>query len=529
MMDKVAIERLTKSECAPHFKRVGLHPHHGFILMLSSIHSKESCGVGEFLDLLPLLNWANEIGLDFIQLLPLTDSGFDNSPYNPISTLALNPIFLSLSALPHLEEDSELQDLLKKMQKETTKNFVDYLRIRGQKLIFMRLYNEYHGSKTRKTHKYKHFLKQNSWVLDYALFNTFSEHHQTPQWSKWPKNKHSLSDAQKNKFIEKHRDEIELFTLMQFFCFEQLKQVKKKAEEKKVFLFGDLPFLVSRHSCDAWCYPKLFLTNYSVGSPPDRLTPKGQNWDFPAYNWKELKSSNYEWWKLRLKVAENFFQIYRLDHIIGFYRTWNIPVGKEGYQGAFNPEDPREWLENGRSFLKALLKFSKMLPIGEDLVIPQAIIDSMQALGISGTRILTWQRTGAGGLDFVPYPLYTVASITSLTSHDTTTLAQWWTKYSKTSKEFAMWKKWKYTPSITRAMRLSLLRDSHQTSSLFHANLLQEYLALYPELVHKKINEERINYPGTPSHRNWKYRFVPSVEKIVKNRKMTDAFKTIIA
>jgi len=527
MIDKAALDRLTKSECAPHFKRIGLHPHHGFVLMLSAIHSKESCGIGEFLDMLPLLNWASEIGLDFIQLLPLADTGSDNSPYNPISTLALNPVFLSLSALPYLNEDKELQDLLKKMQKGTQKNFVNYLNVRDKKSFFMKLYNERYGSRTRETSKYKHFLKQNSWVFDYGLFNTFSEHYQTQNWSDWPKSKHSLNDTQKSKFIKKYHYEMQLYLLTQYFCFEQLKQVKKVAEEKTVFLFGDLPFLVSRQSCDAWSYPKLFLTDYSVGSPPDRLTPEGQNWDFPAYNWKELKSSEYHWWKLRLKVAENFFQIYRLDHIIGFTGLGIFPLAKKVLKELLAPRIQVNGLKMAETF-KSPLKYSKMLPIGEDLVIPQAIIDSMQALGISGTRILTWQRTGAGGLDFVPYPLYTVASITCLTSHDTTTLAQWWKKYSKTAKEFALWKNWKYTPSISHAMRLSLLKDSHQTSSLFHANLLQEYLALYPELVHKKINEERINYPGTPSHRNWKYRFVPSVEKLVKNRKMTHAFKTII-
>jgi 4-alpha-glucanotransferase len=170
-----------------------------------------------------------------------------------------------------------------------------------------------------------------------------------------------------------------------------------------------------------------------------------------------------------------------------------------------------------------------MLPIGEDLVIPQAIIDSMMQLGVCGTRILTWQRTGSGGLDFVPFPLYPVGTITHLASHDTATLAQWWKKYYKAAEEYSLWKGWDHTFSLDSKKRFEFLYDSHHTSSLFHANLLQEYLALFPELVHKNQNEERINYPGTPSQNNWRYRFIPSVEEISTHRKLSDVFKKILA
>lgn len=528
-MDKIALELLKKSACGPHLKRIGFYPHQGVIIMLSSLHSKSSCGIGEFLDLIPLFEWSKKIGLDFIQLLPITDSGFDNSPYNPISTLALNPVYLSLHALPYLKQDKELLLHQQKLQKLTQTKKVQYSKVREKKFKFLREYLSKYQSKLEKNEKYQKFLKENSWLYDYALFNTFSDHYHTEDWTSWPKPIQKLSATQKKEKIKKHKTEVDFYLKLQFLCFEQFKLVKREAQKHKIYMFGDLPFLVSSNSCDAWSFPKIFMMEYSVGSPPDKLTPEGQNWNFPAYNWAELKRSDFAWWKLRLKIAEKFFHIYRLDHIIGFYRTWNIPRGKEGKDGSFSPKDPSVWLEHGRTFLKALLSFSKMLPIGEDLVIPQAIIDSMQHLGICGTRILTWQRTGSGGLDFVPFPLYTVASITNIASHDTTTLAQWWKKYPKTAEEFSLWKGWKYTPSLDYKKRLELLYDSHHTSSLFHANLLQEYCALFKELVHPSIHEERINYPGTPSFNNWRYRFIPSVEELIKHRKLTDALKKIMA
>lgn len=528
MMDPVALTQLSQTPCASHLKRIGLYPHHGFILILSALHSKNSSGIGEYLDLLPLISWAKQVGFDFIQLLPLSDSGEDNSPYNPISTFALNPVFLSLHALDHAQSDSSLKEELELLKKYPRKKEVQYAKVRESKLSFLKHYFELYGPYEMKKKSFSSFKSKNSWVLDYALFCCLLEHHQTSCWQNWPKSHQSPTWQQKKALYKKYEKKMSFHIFLQYLCYKQMHQVKVHAEKHKLFLFGDLPFLVSRHSCDAWSNPSLFLNHFSVGSPPDRLTPLGQDWNFPAYNWKELKQTGYSWWKKRLKVAEKLYHIYRLDHIIGFYRTWNIPHGKKGCDGAFDPPDPRLWLEHGRGFLKALLKASSLLPIGEDLVIPQSILDSMRDLGVCGTRILTWQRTGAGGLDFVPYPLYTVASITHLASHDTDTLAQWWLKYPKTAKEFALWRGLEYSKKLSRENRKALLYDSHHTSSLFHANLLNEYLALFPALVHKKAKQERINVPATPSSKNWKYRFVPSLEELTSHKELKRDLKKII-
>lgn len=520
--------QLLKSACGSKWKKIGLHPHHGIVLMLRSLHSKQSCGGGEFLDLLPLLPWCKSVGLDFIQLLPLTDSGFDNSPYNPVSTLALNAIYLSLYELPYISKDKELLAEVKKLQAQKKTTHYNYSKIRGQKFLFLRKYYAKNFNKIEKLPEYKKFLQTNEWVKKYALFCALCSHHEETSWSKWPKASKNLTSSQRNILYKKHAEEMHFFIMVQFFCTNQLKKVHEEAKKHNIYLFGDLPFLVSKESCAAWKHPNLFKMNYSVGSPPDDLTPDGQDWSFPAYNWDKLKETDYAWWKLRLKVAEQYFDFYRLDHIIGFFRTWNIPLGKKGKDGAFCPKDPDVWLDHGRSFLMKLIKNSKMLPIGEDLVIPQTVKDVLRELGICGTNILTWQRTGAGGLDFVPYPLYVAATITHLASHDTVTLSQWWNRYPKIAKQFCLWNGWKYTKTISYDMRLKILHDSHHTSSLFHANLLQEYLALFPEMVHKSYNQERINYPGTPSKLNWRYRFVPSVEEITTSRKLRDAFKKIL-
>lgn len=525
-MQDIFKSQLLKSACGPKWKKIGIEPHHGIVLMVRSLHSKNSCGGGEFLDLLPLLPWCKSVGLDFIQLLPLTDSGFDNSPYNPVSTLALNPTYLSLYDLPFL--DNELKSEIKKLQSQKKTIYYNYSKTRGQKFEFLRKYFAKHFEKVEKSPGYKAFVQKNAWVKEYALFCALCSFYGETTWSKWPKDCKNLTPSQKEALYKKHDKEMQFFIMSQFFCSSQLQKVHEEAKKHKVYIFGDLPFLVSKESCAAWRLPDLFMTDYTVGSPPDDLTPDGQEWNFPAYNWDKLRETDYAWWKERLKVSENYFDFYRLDHIIGFFRTWNIPHGKKGKDGHFCPEDPNTWLDHGKNFLLKLINSSDMLPIGEDLVIPQTVKDVLRELGICGTNILTWQRTGAGGLDFVPYPLYVAATITHLASHDTVTLAQWWNRYSKVATQFCLWNGWKYTKTISYEMRLKILHDSHHTSSLFHANLFQEYLALFPEMVHKSYNQERINYPGTPSKLNWRYRFVPSVEEITTSRKLRDAFKKIV-
>ena len=527
MMDPLALEQLKKSDTKEHLKKIGFHPHHGFILMLSSLHSENSCGIGEFGDLLKLLPWVKKAGFDFIQLLPITDSGADNSPYNPISTFALNPVFLSLSDLKSVSSNPSLKSAFEKLKNKRRPKNVEYTNVRFEKLNFLREYYNTYKTKIIQQKSFKRFQKNHPWLEDYSLFCALIDHQKSPNWLTWQKPYQKLTAKKKQMLIKNEQDNMLFYQVLQFLCFEQFSKVKKEAEKLSLHLMGDLPFLVSQLSCDAWAYPGLFSKTQTVGSPPDYFTPKGQNWAFPAYEWSYLEKTDYQWWKSRLKVAEDLFHIYRLDHIIGFYRTWNVPLGQTADKGAYYPKDASLWLERGRRFLKILLNASSLLPIGEDLVIPQAILDSLRDLGIPGTRIMPFQRTGAGGLDFVPFELYTVASTTHIASHDTQTLDQWWKNNPKAAKDFALWLEMKPSKKLTPELRKCILKKSHQTSSLFHANLMSEYLALIPSLRHKNINDERINYPGTPSDENWTLRLTPSVEKLLNHSELYKEIQSI--
>jgi 4-alpha-glucanotransferase len=247
----------------------------------------------------------------------------------------------------------------------------------------------------------------------------------------------------------------------------------------------------------------------------------GQNWGFPLYNWQEMEKTEFFWWKERLAVASNFYHIYRIDHIVGFFRIWAIAKDEPATQGHFIPENPQKALEQGDQLMRMMLEASTMLPIGEDLgKVPPEVRTHLQELGICGTKVMRWERYWDTTKAFIPPEKYAPLSVTTVSTHDSSTLQLWWTQDSHEAIEYCHGQGWEYSTPLPPEYHFSLLYNSHHTTSLFHINLLQEYLALFPELVHSTPEEERINIPGLISNVNWSYRFLPSAETIVTHSEL---------
>ena len=209
--------------------------------------------------------------------------------------------------------------------------------------------------------------------------------------------------------------------------------------------------------------------------------------------------------KQRLAVAEKLYHIYRIDHVIGFFRIWAIgPSGK----GHFIPTDHSEWQPQGKELLDMMVDNCSLLPIAEDLgMVPPEVGPTLKHLGICGTKVVRWQKIHDS---YIPYNEYEPFSMTTVSTPDMDDLEMWWRKYPNESVLFAeQIKKWRYHPILTAQQRLELLRDAHHTPSYFHINLLQEYLALFPDLVHTNPDEERIDKPGTTLPSNWTYKYGP--------------------
>lgn len=508
---------LTASKAGNQWKTIGVRHHHGINIPLFALHSQESAGIGEFLDLCPLIEWCNSFNFDVIQLLPLNDSGSDKSPYNALSAFALNPIYISLSQIPRIQTYESLAEKLEKLKNLTRVNPLPYEQVRTLKEEFLHIYWQYEFNNIEKTNDYTSFLVNNaSWIREYALFKVLKNLNQEAFWKSWPVEQQILSQEAFDLLFEKYRDECSYYQLVQFICHTQLKYVKDFATSHKVFLMGDLPILISPDSADAWRHQDLFISELSAGAPPDMYNKEGQHWGFPLYNWSAFEANRYAWWKNRLRTAEFYYHLFRIDHVVGFFRIWAIPAGMKAINGHFEPSDEAHWLPQGKTIMECMLEGSCMLPIGEDLgVVPTDVRKCLRELGICGTKVMRWERLWDKDSSFIPIHEYIPESLTTVSTHDSDTLVLWWKNSPEEAKAYCATKNWTYTPQITPDQLKEILHDSHHSTSLFHINLLQEYLSLFRELSHEDPNEERINIPGMINDKNWCYRFLPSLEEII--------------
>lgn len=520
---------ILNTPAAEHCKRIGIFPHHGIDVLLSALHTKQSCGIGEFLDLLPLIDWCAELKLDVIQLLPLNDSDHDPSPYNALSSCALNPIYLSLHALPYLEEHPELRKKFDPLRELTKLQKVDYHKVQSHKLGWLRSYFEGVGQQILHSKEFQRFVGENPWIEAYALFRAIKESLEQNSWETWPEEMRSPSREEYVLLLEQHAKGISFYSFLQYLCFSQLEKVKAYATAHKVFLKGDIPMLIGRESVDVWHHPEIFDLTLAAGAPPDFYNKEGQYWGLPLFNWSAMRKEKFSWWKQRLANASRLYDIYRIDHVVGFFRIWGIPLGRPAKEGQFHPSEESLWVPQGKEILEMMLEASPMLPIAEDLgVVPPETRICLTELGICGTKVICWERRWKEDGRYIPYEEYPSLSMTCVSTHDSPTLELWWRDYPEDAIAFCAFKEWKYAPQLTQAQRKEILYDSHHTPSLFHINLLQEYLALFYELVWPNPEEERINIPGTVLPTNWTYRYRPSVEELTSHEGLKSAFWGLI-
>jgi 4-alpha-glucanotransferase len=517
---------LKETPISSQWESIGIKHHHGIDLCLSSLKTKKSCGIGEFLDLLRLIDWCSEVGFSVIQLLPLNDSGEDPSPYNALSSIALHYIYLSLHALPFLNQIPSLADSLQSLYFLNNTERVDYSAVLKEKSAWLKRYYDLVGHQILSSDSYQDFLKENSWVEGYALYKTLKNSMSFATWQVWPETLQNPSKKQIEELCSIHKELISYYSVLQYLCYEQLRSVKEYATKSHVFLKGDIPILISPDSADVWLHREYFDTSFSVGFPPDIYNEEGQHWGFPAFHWNKIKQSHYSWWKQRLKISSYYYHLYRLDHVAGFYRLWLIEKGKKPIDGFYTPSDIKEAGRAGHEHLSSIIGSSCMLPIAEDLGnIPKEISDSLRTLGIPGTKVMRWEKSKEG---FFPYDTYHPISMTCVSTHDSDTLELWWNNTPDEAREFCHFNHWNYTQKLSKERRHEILKIAHHTSSLFHINLFQEYLALFPELIHPQPENERINIPGFILPSNWTYRFRCSLETILSHHHFRCDLETIL-
>ena len=330
----------------------------GVAVPVFSLKSSSSFGIGEFLDLKLLADWCNKVGLKMIQILPIndtrTDGSWDNSyPYKAISTKALHPIYLNLDKMGQLDDKSDRKYF--KQQKEilNAKDYVDYPEVMKVKEAYFKKIFHQTWNDIKEKEDYKVFFNENKdWLVPYASFCNQRDYKSTRQQVNETTSRDASmiptisTNIDTSKQVSKSITEFSYF--LQYHLDKQLKETIDYLHEKGIALKGDIPIGIGRDSVDALANPELFNLDCQAGAPPDAFATEGQNWGFPTYNWEAMAKDDYRWWRERLTHMSRYFDAYRIDHILGFFRIWEIPIEySQGTMGYFSPALPLE-IGNGK-------------------------------------------------------------------------------------------------------------------------------------------------------------------------------------
>lgn len=318
----------------------------GMLVPVFSLRSEGSFGVGDFGDLKKMVDLVCETGQRVLQILPVNDttttySWTDSYPYSCISIFAIHPQYADLRQLPALTNAKQRNDFEALRQQLNALPQIDYEQVNNAKITYLRLLFSQEGSKVLSSKSFKEFLAEaGQWLVPYAQYCVLRDKYGTACFEQWPDHNTWNEDDRAtllNTRSSQYR-EVSFWYYVQFVLHKQLLDAHQHARKSHVVLKGDIPIGVSRYGCDVWTEPRYFNLNGQAGAPPDDFSVNGQNWGFPTYNWDEMLKDGCQWWIRRFQNMAQYFDAYRIDHVLGFFRIWEIPVNAvHGLLGQFQP------------------------------------------------------------------------------------------------------------------------------------------------------------------------------------------------
>ena len=311
-----------------------------------SLRTRKSAGIGDFGDLKTMIDFVASTGQKVLQLLPINDTTIthtwtDSYPYSCISVFAIHPQYADLHALPELKDAKARAEAEKTRAELNALDKIDYEKVNDFKINYLRQIFNQEGEKMMKTAEYKAFFQASElWLVPYAQYSYLRDKNGTADFNQWPD--HQVWDEAERKVLADPKTaaykNVAFFYFVQFVLDRQMQEAHEHAKAKGVILKGDIPIGVNRNGCDVWTEPKYFNLNGQAGAPPDDFSANGQNWGFPTYNWFEMLKDGCQWWNRRFKNMARYFDAYRIDHVLGFFRIWEIPVHSvHGLLGQFAP------------------------------------------------------------------------------------------------------------------------------------------------------------------------------------------------
>jgi 4-alpha-glucanotransferase len=504
----------------------------GILVPLFSIPSSRSWGIGEIGDIRPLVEWLEAAGQRILQLLPINEMPPDEtSPYSALSAMAIDPQFISVADLEDFQalggEAALGPDLRARLARLRERHGIDYAGVRELKQIalhgaFARFKQEDWRAATPRAARFRRYVEEEaSWLEDYALFRALHARHDERAWMEWPtalrdRDRSALSDARGEL-----ADDILFRQYLQWVAHDQWQMARNACRE--VALFGDLPFMVNRDSADVWARQDEFRLDGSVGVPPDAFSATGQDWGLPAYRWDVLAERDFDWLRERARRNAALFDGYRVDHLVGFYRTYFRPL--DGGSPQFTPSDEEAQTKLGERVLQVFREPGTEI-IAEDLgVVPDFVRASLARQSIPGYRVLRWERHWhAEGQPFKDPAEYPESAVVTSGTHDTETLAAWWDGAPLEERQAVL-----AIPSVR-----ARLTSEGQVSAAALARervrdvLVETLVASGADLLILPIQDvfgwrDRINQPATVADSNWTWRMPWPVDRLLLEPDAVDA------
>jgi 4-alpha-glucanotransferase len=510
--------------------------HAGVIVPLFSVTSTRSWGIGELLDLAPLSTWLVAAGFDRLMLLPTGPlAGDDTSPYSAFSAMAIDPIYIGIDDVPEFERSGGVaglgDDTRADLEAARESASVAYQRVRRVKTAalqraFDHFFSEEWAQLTLRASELAGYISRERWWLDdHALYLAIAHATGVMDWRHWPA---PLRDRESAAMDEARRNlsrEVLRHQYLQWIAETQWQRARVQVHAAGITLFGDLPFMVSGAGPEVWARPDEVAFDVRLGVPPDAFSDTGQDWGLPTYRWDRIAETDYAWMRQRARRMAALYDGYRVDHLVGLYRTYGRPPVGEPF---FSPVGEAAQRTQGETLL-GILRDTGAAIIAEDLgVVPDFVKESLARLGVPGCKVLRWERDWhADGHPFIDPAAYPTRSAALTGTHDTETLAGWWTNAGGEERV-----------ALTRLLSASLPDVSFDSAAPWSDSLRDAILAV----LYRSASEElffpiqdlfgwfhRINVPATVGEHNWTWRIPWRVDQLDDNEVATERKETLAA
>jgi 4-alpha-glucanotransferase len=485
----------------------------GLLLPLFSMPSTSSWGIGDIGDLAPISAWLAEAGQTVLQLLPLNEmASGQQSPYSALSAMAIDPIYIRVPDVPEAAELSggalprELHDTLRDVQSAARIDYKSVRAIKGAALkgAFDLFWDRHWQRHTERAAALQSFIDaQGWWIRDYGVYRALHAREDNRPWTDWPEELRRRDPRALERVRAELTREVLFYQYLQWLAHQQWLDARSRAAAGGVELYGDLPFMVDGDSADVWQRQHQFRLDVSIGVPPDAFSATGQDWGMPLYDWAAMAIDDFEWLRHRARHSADLFDGYRVDHLVGFYRTYGRPKG--GGLPFFSPARENDQAELGERVLE-IFRSSGADIVAEDLgTVPDFVRDSLERLGIPGYRVFRWERHWhRDGQPFRDPSDYPELSAAASGTHDTEPQAVWWTQASEQER--------RAVGALPSVQGLAGGRPLPETFDPFVRDTLlgalfssrsSLLLCPFPDVFGWR---DRINEPATVDDSNWTFR-----------------------